>query len=770
MASQLSPTPVQKFFDNNGLPAFNGKLYTYAAGTTTPQATYVDSTQTSQNTNPIILNIRGECNIWLDPTKTYKFILQDVLGNQVWSVDNITSFGNTPFSAVDAGSVNNVNLTIPGLGTPVALNFVTFKAANTNTGSVTLTVNGLAKALTWQNLSAFTGGEIQAGGLYSAIFDGTQWQLQGPSLQPPQMRTTAESTAGVTPTQFAYQTIDVTRMGAVGDGATDNTTALQNILNVAKTGRIRVHFPSQSRNGQTVYVTAPLNVYEGTFVTADPDVIIQSSNTNANLQIFQCISTYGTGVPLSTNANAAALTVTTASNTGLSANQVVSISDSASLVTGVPNLELNEILSISGVGPYTITLKQALIGSYTTVNSAVITPQTVSARDIHFERVRCNIPSGKDGGAFYFQDAYNCSVRFCESSGQKGQPGVQVWRSAYVKVIGGVYRDGQSLSTPGYGYGCSFGQQTMCCFALGVEFRNIRENAVSLGSRWCGFIDCVSYSPYDNGFNAHATGSFDCFFIRCQTVGAGGPSTKGFYCGGSTAADTRVQFIDCVAQNVSYFGFWVDTGAVDVHLINPKAINCVLSNASSYPIYIDTVTRPRVVNGYVDANGVTNARATMKLNACTDAVVHGGTYRGATSGWGIIHANCTGIQIDDCLIGNIGSSQGVQAEGTPSTKVFVRRNKVDNDVVFTKNAGDVHEFNEYNTKRQNNRGATATVADGGTITHNCVTTPYAVRATGSIASQFVSVTAIGATTFTVAIKTDAGGAGSSQTIYWDADS
>jgi hypothetical protein len=65
------------------------------------------------------------------------------------------------------------------------------------------------------------------------------------------------------------------------------------------------------------------------------------------------------------------------------------------------------------------------------------------------------------------------------------------------------------------------------------------------------------------------------------------------------------------------------------------------------------------------------------------------------------------------------------------------------------------------------KGSTASVADGGTITHGLGTTPTWVMVTGTVASQIVSVTAIGATTFTVAIKTDAGGAGSSQTIHWE---
>ena len=42
MAVNLSPIggACWQFFDNNGAPLTGGKLYTYAAGTTTPQATY----------------------------------------------------------------------------------------------------------------------------------------------------------------------------------------------------------------------------------------------------------------------------------------------------------------------------------------------------------------------------------------------------------------------------------------------------------------------------------------------------------------------------------------------------------------------------------------------------------------------------------------------------------------------------------------------------------------------------------------------------------
>ena len=86
----LTPTPKQQFLDANGNPLAGGKLYTYAAGTTTPLATYTDSSGTVPNSNPIILDSRGEAAVWLG-SYAYKFKLTNSADVEVWTVDNITS-------------------------------------------------------------------------------------------------------------------------------------------------------------------------------------------------------------------------------------------------------------------------------------------------------------------------------------------------------------------------------------------------------------------------------------------------------------------------------------------------------------------------------------------------------------------------------------------------------------------------------------------------------------------------------------------------------
>lgn len=85
----LSPVAKARYFDSNGDPLVGGKLYTYIAGTTTPKVTYQDINGYILNTNPIILDANGECDLWLG-TSYYKMVLKDSNDVVQWTVDNVT--------------------------------------------------------------------------------------------------------------------------------------------------------------------------------------------------------------------------------------------------------------------------------------------------------------------------------------------------------------------------------------------------------------------------------------------------------------------------------------------------------------------------------------------------------------------------------------------------------------------------------------------------------------------------------------------------------
>ena len=64
MAS-FQPIPWIQASDDAGAPLAGGKIWTYISGTTTPKATYTDTALITTNTNPIILNARGEAQMVL---------------------------------------------------------------------------------------------------------------------------------------------------------------------------------------------------------------------------------------------------------------------------------------------------------------------------------------------------------------------------------------------------------------------------------------------------------------------------------------------------------------------------------------------------------------------------------------------------------------------------------------------------------------------------------------------------------------------------------
>lgn len=79
--------------DLNGLNLSGGKVYFYISGTTTPKDTYSDDILFTKNTNPVILNSRGEADIYLDGE--YKVILKDADDAEIWTADNFSIFGDS---------------------------------------------------------------------------------------------------------------------------------------------------------------------------------------------------------------------------------------------------------------------------------------------------------------------------------------------------------------------------------------------------------------------------------------------------------------------------------------------------------------------------------------------------------------------------------------------------------------------------------------------------------------------------------------------------
>jgi len=102
MTTVLLTPPFLQFFDANGDPLSGGWVYTYAAGTNTPKATYTDSTGNTEMDNPVALDsagrpVNGNGSIWI--TGSYKIVVKDSLFNTIKTTDNVTSFNTLAESA-----------------------------------------------------------------------------------------------------------------------------------------------------------------------------------------------------------------------------------------------------------------------------------------------------------------------------------------------------------------------------------------------------------------------------------------------------------------------------------------------------------------------------------------------------------------------------------------------------------------------------------------------------------------------------------------------
>jgi len=156
MAFNLSPIGGAgwQFFDNNGVPLSGGLIYTYLAGTSTPQASYTSSLGNIAQSNPIVLNSAGRVpsgEIWLTAGVSYKFTINDANNVLIGTYDNINGTGSggqgyvtatqgqtvvtVPFSYVVG--TNNLKVYVNGSKQVITLNYT-----ETSTTSVTF-VSGL---------------------------------------------------------------------------------------------------------------------------------------------------------------------------------------------------------------------------------------------------------------------------------------------------------------------------------------------------------------------------------------------------------------------------------------------------------------------------------------------------------------------------------------------------------------------------------------------------------------------------------------------------
>jgi hypothetical protein len=170
-------------FSSNGIPMVGGTLTTYITGTSTPSTTWADFAQTTANANPITLDSRGECVLFLDGSVSYRFVLKNSSGVTQWTQDNVGGAGGSQSYLTSVSGTNAITASLAGVSAYAAGLMVTFTAAGSNTGATTININSLGVVnLVRADGVALSNGDILSGGTYEAIYDGTSFKLQGTLL------------------------------------------------------------------------------------------------------------------------------------------------------------------------------------------------------------------------------------------------------------------------------------------------------------------------------------------------------------------------------------------------------------------------------------------------------------------------------------------------------------------------------------------------------------------------------------------------------------
>ena len=130
-----------QFFTDDGEVLAGGKIYTYAAGTTTPQTTYTSSLGTSANANPIILDSAGRTpeDIWLTQGVNYRLVLKDSNDVQLGEYDNIPGVNDLSLGSVPFANVTGKPTTLAGYGITDGITAATAAATYAPKASPTFT-------------------------------------------------------------------------------------------------------------------------------------------------------------------------------------------------------------------------------------------------------------------------------------------------------------------------------------------------------------------------------------------------------------------------------------------------------------------------------------------------------------------------------------------------------------------------------------------------------------------------------------------------------
>lgn len=686
MSVTLSPLGgvAAQFFDSNGVILSGGKIYTYAAGTTTEQATFTSSTGNTPLPNPIELNPAGRVptgEIWLTATLQYKFVIKNADESiTIGTYDNITGINSSvanfatqqEFQTATAGQtvfnlttmqyqpgVNSLSVFVDGVnqyGPGAQYSYV-------ETDSDTVTFNtglhvGANVKFTTSNINSTAGGSAFA------------------VSYPPPFLSSVTTTVG----DKLAQTVSVKDFGAVGNGVFDCTAAIQAALVAADD----ILFPEG-----TYLITANITVGAGKTLQFQSGASISAASTytlDFNNNAFLIA-----GRTRIFDGSASATNIKTAYPEWWGATHSTTTTQNAAFQAALNALKLNGQLllndgfyTLDGTTALTIAKGQAVIGAG--MYQTTIRVNTAAANIFKIEEeigaaiknLRLQVIGTPTSGIaiYVFQDTGKTVGRF------------QLENLWIDNAYSGIYLLGNSTTT------------LNIATLTNVYLRGV----FSYGARyeWCeNILSTRLFINADTGSGSGAPNNGLILFNKCQSVDF--IETSVINCSGSGL------FVSNTAGSISrgndvrwikFIGCYFDDCAEGVDLNNCSDIrftNCWMSSNgrairgyAGNGVFIRANTEAIVfIGGVASNNGQRGFRVENGANGImiTDMQIAGNSVNDPTTNpfWAIdIYGGTSNFSVTDCIVRGTsfgwsdGNSKGIQVRSGASNNYIITNNQISN--------------------------------------------------------------------------------------------
>ena len=274
--------------------------------------------------------------------------------------------------------------------------------------------------------------------------------------------------------------VNVKDYGAVGDGVTDDTVAIQAAIDYCKTNNAGLSF----EGGKTYVISSTLE-WEGSDIsigsTSGTRFTIAPSSAVQAFDLQGQSDTPTASTTVSATMSSQDVTITVADATGIVVGQIVELkSDTLWYYDNRGTTykgETHRVLAIDGT---TITVDSTIVDDYTipaeTVTAKFYNPAVLTISDMRVEYAADSACSAGVGGS-YLVDSYiaNCSVKNSTISAFGTDLSINV---VYENCVA------EHINDSGWGYGASIGRSTY------VNFRNCSFVGCRTGPDYTGNIPC----------------------------------------------------------------------------------------------------------------------------------------------------------------------------------------------------------------------------------------------------------------------------------------